>query len=124
MRILASFALPAFLLILLTGCNQQKVIPPIYKWGNYVNSSSDYGMNGHNKEVQEKHIAELRKIISESEAEDRRVAPGIYAELGQILFETGKQGEAKQYLLLEKQTYPESAIFMDRIIAKLYGEAK
>lgn len=115
---------PLVLVFFLAGCAQQKVIPPIYKWGNYVTSSSEYGMNGHNKEVLETHVAELKKIISESDAEDKRVAPGIYAELGQILFETGKREEAKTYLLLEKQTYPESTVFMDRVIAKLYGVKK
>ena len=104
-----------------TGC-QQAVQPPLYSWGNYVQSSSDYGMKGHEKEVLEKHLEELNKIITQSNSEDRRVAPGIYAEYAQILFETNKKEEAKKYFLLEKQTYPESSIFIDRVLSKLYGE--
>ena len=110
-----------FLILLFAGCGQQ-AIPPIYKWGNYVESSSDYGMKGQEKEVIEKHLAELSKIITESETEKQRVAPGIYAEYAQILFETGKKEEAKKYFELEKQTYPESTIFINRVLNKLYGE--
>jgi hypothetical protein len=79
-------------------------------------------MKGHEKEVLEKHIIELEKIILDSETKQQRVAPGIYAEYAQLLYETNKPSEAKKYFLLEKQTYPESSIFIDRVLKKLYGD--
>lgn len=109
--------------ILLSGCGPQ-VQPPLYNWGNYVKSSSDYGMNGEDKEVLKKHSDELAKIINESELKKQRVAPGIYAEYAQLLFESNKKEKAKNYFLLEKNTYPESSQFMDRVILKLYGDKK
>lgn len=111
------------LAIFISGCQQNKQ-PDLYTWNNYVKSSSDYGMKGHEKAVLEKHVAELEKIITDSEAKDKRVAPGIYAEYAQILFETNKKEEAKKYFDLEVKTYPESKIFMDRVMSKLYGEIK
>ncbi|RXJ91836.1 hypothetical protein CRV01_01720 [Arcobacter sp. CECT 8983] len=117
-----------FLIILLTlffiGCGANKQIPPIYTWNNYVESSSEYGVKGHEKEVFEKHVAELQKIILDSKEQHKRVAPGIYAELGQLLYQSGKKAKAKEYFILEKTTYSESTVFMDRVIAKLYGEEK
>ena len=81
-------------------------------------------MYGEKKEVLEKHIFELEKIISESEAKEQRVAPGIYAEYAQILFETKKKEKAKKYFTLEKNTYPESTRFINRVMVKLYGAQK
>jgi len=113
----------AIIILLFTGCGQT-VQPSLYNWGNYVKSSSDYGMYGEKKEILEKHILELEKIINESEEKEQRVAPGIYAEYAQILFETNKKEKAKKYFALEKNTYPESTQFIDRVMIKLYGEQK
>lgn len=120
MKNITKLSLVLLFIILFTGCAKQPE-PPIYSWGDYIKSSTEYGMNGHEKEVLEKHTEELKKIITESEAQDKRVAPGIYAEYGQILFETNKKEEAKKYFILEKQTYPEATVFIDRVIKKLYG---
>lgn len=106
---------------LFTGCANAP--QPLYSWGNYVDSSTKYGMQGHEKEVVEKHMAELKKIIDESATLKKRVAPGLYAEYGQILFESGKRENAKQYFMLEKSTYPESNVFIDQVMKKLYGDA-
>lgn len=108
-------------ILIFTGC-QQQVQAPLYIWNNYVHSSTDYGMKGHEKEVLEKHIVELEKIISDSKEKKQRVAPGIYAEYAQLLYESNKPSEAKKYFFLEKETYPESSIFIDRVIKKLYGD--
>lgn len=120
MRKITKLLVLSIMALTFVGCGQQ-VQPPLYSWGNYVNTSTEYGMNGHKKEVLEKHVQELSKIISESESKDKRVAPGIYAEYAQILFETAKKEEAKKYFLLEKNTYPESTVFIDRVMIKLYG---
>lgn len=122
MKKITSYSTIALLAIILTGCGQQQVQPPLYIWGDYANSSAKYGMRGHEKEVSEQHRMELEKIIDESREKKQRVAPGIYAEYGQLLYEANKKEQAKQYFILEKQTYPESSIFLDRVTAKLYGE--
>ena len=107
-------------IVLFAGC--QKAQPPLYLWNNYVKTSSEYGMNGHEKKILEEHLLELKEIITQSNESKQRVAPGIYAEYAQMLFETNKTLKAKKYFLLEKETYPESSIFINRVIKKLYGE--
>lgn len=108
------------LITLNSGCATTK--PPQYVWGDYQYTSTAYGMFGHKKEVLEKHTQELEKIISESNANNQRVAPGIYAEYGQLLYEINKRIEAKKYFLLEKSTYPESTRFIDLVLVKLFGD--
>jgi len=108
---------------LLSGCGQPTVAP-LYTWDNYVQASTAYGTKNQDEKVVQKYLAELKKIINESESKKQRVAPGLYAEYGQILFETNKKDEAKRYFILEKQTYPESVIFINRVMLKLYGESK
>jgi len=125
MNNIKSFISALVVMIILTGCVQPVKPPiPLYKWGNYVESSSEYGMNGEKKEVIEKHLLELEKIINSSENDKQRVAPGIYAEYAQILFETNKKEKAKKYFNLEKDTYPESITFINQVLLKLYGDKK
>lgn len=106
-----------------TGC-QKNETEPIYEWNNYIYSSIAYGLFGDKEEIRDKHKLELITIIQESESKNIRVAPGIYAEYAQVLFTSGQKDEAKKYFILEKTTYPESAIFIDKVLLKLYGEVK
>lgn len=123
MRSFLSIVSISIVVLIFIGCGQP-VKPPLYNWGNYVESSSDYGMYGEKKEILEIHILELEKIINESESKDKRVAPGIYAEYAQLLYETNKKESSKKYFILEKNTYPESIQFIDRVMVKLFGEQK
>ena len=111
-----------FTVFLFAGCTQNKIEPPLYTWNDYVESSGKIGTEDNQKEAIEKHLQVLEKIISDSNNENRRVAPGIYAEYAQILFETNKKEKEKNYFNLEKTTYTESTVFIDRVIKKLYGE--
>jgi hypothetical protein len=110
-------------ILLFTGCGKKVQVHSLYIWNDYVNNSMEYAMNGEKQKVREKYIATLKKIIDDSKAKKRKVAPGIYAEYGQILFKTNHKKEAKKYFLLEKQTYPESSKFIDLVIKKLYGDS-
>ena len=108
--------------IMSSGCVKEKKAPPLYVWGNYQYTSSAYGMFDKNPEVVDRHLQELEVIMNDSDAKDQRVAPGIYAEYGQILYENSKRSDAKRYFLLEKNTYPESSLFIDRVLIDLYGD--
>lgn len=104
------------------GCVKEKENPPVYIWGNYQYTSSAYGMFHESQEIVDKHLQEIENIINNSNEKGQRVAPGIYAEYGQMLYESGRKSDAKRYFVLEKNTYPESAVFIDRVLIKLYGE--
>lgn len=111
-------------IVLFTGCSSKTQPSPLYTWDDYVRNSTDYGMHQGDKKYLQKYMATLKRIIDESENSNKRVAPGIYAEYASLLYQTHKKEEAKRYFLLEKKTYPESTIFIDRVMIKLYGSAK
>ncbi|MCD8569584.1 MAG: DUF4810 domain-containing protein [Geovibrio sp.] len=94
----------------------------LYYWGDYPKSSVNYAMKSADKEYTQKHIEELRKVIETSDSQKRRVAPGLYAEYGQLLYENEQRNEARKFFELEKTTYPESEVFINRIVSKLYSE--
>jgi len=93
------------------GCAAPK---KMYHWGDY--SSSLYRCR---KDATEenflKHKQVLEKIVEESRKEDVKVPPGVYAELGYFYFRQSKYDDAIKYFELEKQIYPESEIFMQRL---------
>ena len=96
------------ILLLLSGC----VATTRYDWGEYEKRL--YSYYKHPEDV-ETFTQELISII-ESGEEDGRVPPGIYAEYGYILYLSSKPLEAIQYYEKEKEQWPESAIFMDKMI--------
>jgi hypothetical protein len=45
--------------------------------------------------------------------------PGFHAHLGYLYFQTGKLDQARQEFETEKAEFPESAVFMDRLLSNL-----
>lgn len=98
--------------ILLTACSVQE---PLYTWGNYANSSYNYLKNSDDKSTQE--LIKSYKIIIEKQKGTRGVVPpGIYADYGFILLQANKIEEGKAMLLEEIALYPESKVFIERIL--------
>ena len=103
-------------LILLTffffaGCATQK---PLYSWGDYSSSLYKLKKNPCEENLM-KHKQVLLKIIEDSMKNSLRVPPGVYCEYGYILMKEGKFNEAMPYFDLEEKTYPESAVFIQRL---------
>jgi len=48
-----------------------------------------------------------------------RMPPGWHAHLGYLYYELGQRDQARQELLTEKAEFPESKVFMDRLLANL-----
>ena len=44
--------------------------------------------------------------------------PGLYAEYGLLLLQSGEKEQARHYFQLEKTTWPESSKFMDHMISE------
>lgn len=98
-------------LLLLAGCTT----PTLYSWSNYSVSSYNYLKNR-----DEKSMAELVKtydrIINNQTGTRHTVPPGVYADYGFILIQSGKVAEGLQMLKMEVSLYPESAQFVNNII--------
>lgn len=98
--------------LLFTACTTQK---PLYSWGKYEVTSYNYLKNSDEKSTQEL-IESYKKIIEKQNGSRGVVPPGIYADYGFILLQANKTAEGKALLLKEIALYPESKIFIDRIL--------
>lgn len=103
------------LVVLFTGCGPQPE-PPLYHWGTYTKSASEFFHAQGNPEALQKHIDVLDEIINTSNASNQRVAPGLYAEIGQLYYQMGQREKGVSYLEKEVATYPESRMFIGRIL--------
>jgi len=110
---------PPILLILLAicclaGCAAQK---PMYSWGDYSSSLYKLKKNPCDENLM-KHKQVLLKIMEDSKKNGLHVPPGVYCECGYIFMKEGKTDEALAYFDLEEKTYPESAVFIQRLKAQ------
>ncbi|MGR3310445.1 MAG: DUF4810 domain-containing protein [Candidatus Brocadiales bacterium] len=95
------------ILLGLSGCTTTK-----YHWGNYEKSLYKYYKDP--SEV-EKLAKSLDNMITKGESKGK-VPPGIYAEYAYILYISKKPREAIMYFEKEKTLWPESSVFMDKMI--------
>jgi hypothetical protein len=94
----------------LTGCvtNHQR-----YGWGSYDPSLYAY----YKDPAKEAAFAEsLAAIISTADSNHAQVPPGIYAEYGYLQLQEGKNLAAVELFKQEESHWPESKVFMDRMI--------
>ena len=95
--------------VFLGACSSSQTL---YEWGSYQPALLKYVKAGDATEFE----AELQETIAAAESKDR-VPPGLYAELGYMLYERGEFGAASSYFEKEKLAFPESAVLMEQLIA-------
>ncbi len=102
------------LIALAAGCAQ----PTLYSWGQYEELIyRSYAAPG--KVSPEMQVEKLEADYQKARAENKPVPPGFHAHLGYLYFQLGKLDQALQELETEKAQFPESAVFVDRLIANL-----
>ncbi len=112
----ARFVLPLLIAAAaLTACSSPR---SLYYWGSYEEQIyASYAEPG--KFPPEQQLADLEKDIQVMQAGNFAPPPGFYAHLGYLYFQTGKAERALQAFETEKKLYPEAAVYMDRLIARL-----
>jgi hypothetical protein len=106
----------ALLLFTLVGCAAPK--QSLYQWGDY--ESQVYSLyNDPGKSPIEAQIEKLEADYQTARSTNKAVPPGFHAHLGYLCFQTGKGDQAVQSFQTEKTLFPESAVYMDRILAKV-----
>lgn len=103
-----------FLILLITvftGCGAKKM----YYFNDYSSTLYSYEKNKNEKALL-RHKHELEKIIKISNEKNVHVPPGIYAELGYINLKENKLEQAVIFFRAEADLYPESRLFMQRLI--------
>jgi hypothetical protein len=101
---------------ILAGC----VTPPhtIYSWGNYEQLIYASYVSPQDLPA-EKQVEVLEKDYQVARSANLRLPPGWHAHLAALYFQLGKADQARQELLTEKAEFPESALFVDRLITNL-----
>lgn len=103
-------------IFLLASCTTQK---PLYSWGKYENASYNY-LKKSDEESTQQLIENYQEIINNQKKGSRGVVPpGIYADYGFVLLQKDKTEEGKAMLQKEIDLYPESKIFIERILKML-----
>ncbi|MCP4407433.1 MAG: DUF4810 domain-containing protein [Gammaproteobacteria bacterium] len=109
----------AALLLLVAGCAQKK--PQIYRWGIYQDLVyQQYLQPGMADPATQ--AAKLSEDIQRTEAEGKRIPPGVHAHLGYVYYSLGNTGLAMEQFDAERTLFPESSVFIDGILGRLEGK--
>lgn len=90
----------------------------IYYWGSYEAQLYELLSNPNGSDVG-KQIRELEQDIERSEASQKPLAPGLLAHLGFLYSAQGNYQAAQALFEKEKVLYPESRVFIDRVIESM-----
>jgi len=102
-------------MLVLTGCATQK---SRYEWGSYEEVVYASYL-AHDDVPAEKQVEVLEKDYQTARSENKRMPPGWHAHLGYLYYQVGKGDQARQELMTEKAEFPESAVFVDRLLANV-----
>jgi len=85
----------------------------LYHWGDY-----DEALYRHYRRPQDREewVESLKTAVLAAEREGRKVPPGLYAEYGYALYEEGVFPQAIVYFQKEREEWPESRLFMEKMI--------
>jgi hypothetical protein len=101
-------------LLFCAGCQ----LPTMYSWGRYEDMV--YTMYAApNKATAEIQVAKLEQDYQKARSQNKQVPPGFHAHLGYLYFQLGKAEEARRSFETEKANFPESAVFVDRMLLNL-----
>lgn len=104
----------ALALVLLAACAQTP--EPLYGWGSYQSQLYLRLKGGAAPDAQIKELEDNeQRILGRGHA----LPPGYRAHLAMLYGETGQMDKARTLLLQEKSAFPESAAFVDYLLAQM-----
>lgn len=110
------YRLAALVLLLLAGGCQ--AVRPLYYRGQYeVTIYQSYSKPG--KVSVEEQIQKLQEDVAKAAGSGAAVLPGLHAHIGYLYASGGQIDAARREFEAEKALFPESSVFMDRMIKKL-----
>jgi len=114
LRLAPAAVLAAMLAATLGGCVTAP--RPLYAWGSYQELVyASYKNPG--ETPPERQVELLEKDYQQALAMHARMPPGWHAHLGVLYYQLGKADEAVRELNTEKAEFPESTVFVDRLLA-------
>ena len=112
----AKICLLFLLASILVGCVHRP--PALYQWGSYEDQI--YAMyTDPGKVPLEGQLHALESDYQSMRDSSTSAPPGFHAHLGYLYFQTGNLDQALQSFQTEKSLFPESTVFMDRLIARI-----
>lgn len=93
--------------------------PSRFEWGDYENSLYSFSKT---PEARENYRKSLQVAIQRGE-QSKRLAPGMYAELGYLYLEDNNNAEAIASFEKEMTAFPESRIFLTSLVTRLNGSS-
>lgn len=97
------------------GCVSNK--PSLYSWGNYEKLIYQSYAEP-NKVSPEEQVLKLEADSQIAKSKNKALPPGFNAQIGFLYFQLGKLEQARQAFIAEEELFPESKLFMERLIAK------
>lgn len=88
---------------------------PLYTWSDYEKTSYGY-LNNADEKSSEELIKSYQEIIDMQNGTRGEVPPGIYADYGYLLLQQGQTELGREFLQREISLYPESEVFINRIL--------
>lgn len=92
-----------------------------YRWGRYEDSVYLVTRQPDGFDLQAE-IDSLEQDLAETKDAQRPVPPGLHAHLGYLHSVAGNPAAAGAHFADEKSLYPESATFMDHLLARIGGQ--
>jgi hypothetical protein len=105
----------AICIMALASCQTQQ---PLYSWYDSEDATYQYTKRLTDEKL-EKAMVQYQKVITKQKGTRKIVPPGVNAEYGYLLYKAGKKEEGLELLRAEIKIYPESEIFISRIINQL-----
>ncbi|MDO6712645.1 MULTISPECIES: DUF4810 domain-containing protein [Alteromonadaceae] len=103
------------LVVFLGACAAPKTI---YYWGDYSETAYDYKHEPSTDSLSQ-HKAALLDIIENAARKNKKIPPGIYAELAKLELDANNLNGAKQFLKQEEALFPESAIMVRTMLTMI-----
>jgi hypothetical protein len=89
-----------------------------YRWGRYEDSVYLVTRQPDGFDLQAE-IDSLEQDLAETKDAQRPIPPGLHAHLGYLHSVAGNPAAARAHFEDEKSLYPESATFMDHLLARI-----
>lgn len=108
-------------MLLLGGCANQN--QNIYYWGEYESIIRQSYVDPGSVDTRSQ-IEKLNTDLQKTEANGKKVAPGLYANLGILYAEQGKYTQSREALLQEKALFPEASVLIDGMLNRVSQKQK
>ena len=105
------------LLCIVAGCQTAR---PLYYWGHYE-ALLYQTYRSPEKASAAEQVERLQEDLAKAAAMNLSPNPGLHAQLGLAYVNLGNTAAAVREFEQEKVLFPESAPFMDRLLARLKG---